>query len=132
MYGRVLTRSTSARVVRAKPGMIPTPTAIATGIVPNPSAVTIASASSSPGMARKTSTTRMVTASTAPPAKPETTPSVRPATRAMPIASAVAAIVRVEPWTTREYRSRPSSSVPNQCARLGGSSRSAGAVAVGS
>ncbi len=30
MYGSVLTRSTSARVTRAKPGVRPTPTAIAT------------------------------------------------------------------------------------------------------
>jgi hypothetical protein len=40
---------------------------IATLSVPNPSAVTTASESSSPGMARSTSVVRMSTASTAPP-----------------------------------------------------------------
>lgn len=96
-------------------------TAIATLNVPWPSAVTTVIASSNPGTARNTSTTRMIAASTGPPANPLISPIAAPmeppTVTAKPVASSV---VRV-PAITRLRMSRPSRSVPKGCAQLGGS-----------
>ena len=75
------------------------------------------------GTARKTSQARMMTLSTIPPKNPATAPRMPP-TRS-PKATAATPMDREIrlPWTTRARRSRPNSSVPNQCSAEGHWSR---------
>ena len=65
--------------------------------MPGPSAATKASASSSLGMARNTSVTRMKITSTQPPTVPETAPMISPIGAEVTITSATISSVRREP-----------------------------------
>ena len=68
------TRSTSERMTRAQAAMLASPTARATLYVPKPSTVISARESSSAGIARITSTSRISASSTQPRANPATSP----------------------------------------------------------
>src|SRR4051812_46937977 len=88
-----------------------------------------ASDSSSAGNARNTSVTRMITSRAQPPAYPATTPRTTPVTPEITsTATAISSDVRA-PNRTRLSTSRPTWSVPNQCAPLGGSNASSAWVA---
>ena len=83
------------------------------------------------GKAMSASMTRMMTASargTNPATRPGTTPST-------PVTASTEEPTRSEsriPWTTRAKRSRPKSSVPNQCCHEGAESVACTSSAVGS
>ncbi len=84
-----------------------------------PSAAAIASARMMPGKAKTRSARRMITLSTQPPKKPAIPPSTAPMIMAaMTRMTASGSVIRA-PNRTREKTSRPSSSVPNQCAQDG-------------
>src|SRR5207249_7249433 len=97
-----------------------------------PRAPAIAIARISGGNARNTSVRRMSASSTRPPAYPATRPTAVPitpasATTTTPMTSEIRA-----PYRTRLRRSRPSWSVPSQCAAFGGARREARSCASGS
>jgi hypothetical protein len=72
------------------------------------------------GRTRKKSDRRIRTLSTAPPTNPATMPTSDPMTIVMSVAIRPMIIEIRAPWTVRFRRSRPSSSVPNGYAALGG------------
>jgi len=97
-----------------------------------PSAATIAIASTNSGKAISMSVTRPATASSRPWKYPIAAPVTAPiASDSSTAAKAMARSSRVAA-TTRENTSRPSRSVPNQCAMDGGCSATAVSVAIGS
>ena len=69
-----------------------------------------------PGKANTRSATRISTLSTQPPKKPATPPTIAPIPMAAMIRMTASGSVIRAPNSTRENTSRPSSSVPNQCA----------------
>ena len=75
---RPRTRSTWARMTRAKLPAAPKPTPSAMLHGPNPRVATTMSASRMPGTAMSTSTNRMTTKSTAPPMRPRSAPHTSP------------------------------------------------------
>ena len=90
-----------------------------------PMRATMAMASSRGGKLRNTSVIRMITLSTQPPKLPAMAPRGTPMSRDRPTAASAAVRDTRAPYSTRLNRSRPSSSVPIQCAALGGWSFSA-------
>ena len=62
---------------------------------------------------------REITPSNTPPINPASKPIVTPATSEMKTDTTPASIEARVPQITRDSTSRPSSSVPNQCARFG-------------
>ena len=71
-------------------------------------------------MTRKMSVIRISSTSTQPPKNPETTPTVPPMTIATKAAAKPTSSETREPKTSSENMSTPPSSVPSQCALLGG------------
>ncbi len=65
------------------------------------------------------------------PKNPASSPSAPPATAARPSEPATMPSVIRAPYSTRAYRSRPVSSVPNGCAAEGGCSAALTCTAVG-
>ena len=123
-YSLFLTVMTAVRVVLATTTNRDTAMAMISDWVLCPRADTTTMPIKRPGMERKISRMRMMNRSTLPPKKPQTAPIGMPtskdsATVAKPIASEYRA-----PYMTRENRSRPMSSVPNQCAAFGACRRS--------
>ena len=104
---------TSARVVRAKPAMTPRPTARATGIVPYPTDVMMASEQQ--GRDREQGVDDAHDQRVHPAAvEAGNDTQLRPTTRPIAIAVTVALMVRAEPKSTRVHRSRPILSVPKR------------------
>src|SRR5262249_1438277 len=99
--------------IRAKLGMVLTPTAIATLTMPGPRALTTAMASRKPGKASTTSTARMRISSSTPPRSAATSPTVTPAPAATRQAPKAMPSEMRAPERMRERMSRPSSSRPS-------------------
>ena len=117
---------------RAKLGIPVMPTAMSAAAWLRPRTAISAIANRMPGSASSTSTMRISSVSRQPPKKPATRPTGMPIAPAITTApAAVSSEVRA-PKMTRARMSRPSSSVPNQCAADGGSSELATSWASGS
>ena len=99
-----------------------------------PNRVIIRIAISRYGIAYIMSTTRIITESTRPPAKPAVAPHATPNRPDTSVPSRPTSIDTRPPISVRTSRSRPSSSVPNQCwfAQVGGRLIEAQSLAAGS
>ena len=71
------------------------------------------------GSEYSTSTKRIISSSVRPPANPATAPKLTPIARLTRLASTLMSSERRSPESVRTKRSRPSRSVPNQCAARG-------------
>ena len=91
-------------------------------MVPKPSTMMMVSDSSSEGTASSTSTRRISASSVRPPVAPASRPISVPTARPTPTATKAPDSECTAPCTTRAHRSRPSASVPSQCAAPGASS----------
>ena len=121
-YSRSRSASTAERTVRAIVGvnrMAMTRMITATD-APSPDTMTMPAITT--GMASSTSTARISTSSTTPRKKPAMRPMAVPHRSASSVASGATASTGRAPASVRDNTSRPRSSVPNQCAELGGAS----------
>ncbi len=132
MYSSSRSASTAARTLRATIGAsgIATATTMAGGELPSAASVTLAKMTT--GSARNASRPRETTSSTTPRRYPQTSPTVVPAIVASSAAAGARNRISRPPSITRTNESRPSESVPNQCAADGGASACSGSVARGS
>ena len=108
-----------ARVTLAKIGTLATPIARIALTMPGPSTAVSMIASSSAGKAKVKSQRFMMMSSTMPLAEAATRPSATPKTRPMPTAMMPTRIEMRAPASNCETTSRPSESVPSQCAGEG-------------
>ncbi|CAH0326539.1 hypothetical protein SRABI106_04690 [Rahnella aquatilis] len=97
-----------------------------------PSAAASAMVNTSDGTDSMMSIQRIISASTTPPTTPEKQPSNEPVVPAMITTASPAATDCWLPISTRLNRSRPTSSVPNQCSAEGACKRSVRLMAFGS
>ena len=84
------------------------------------------------GQAKKASVAREIRVSTIPPKKPANMPIVMPSTSEIATETVPANNEARAPQTTRASTSRPSSSVPNQCAPVGALRMAAQLASIGS
>ena len=98
---------------------------------PGPIAADSASAITRAGIASRMSTMRPITASVVPPRYPATLPMAMPSDEPISTIPSPTPSDARAPWINRERMSRPTSSVPAQCAALGGCSRAARSMASG-
>ena len=97
-----------------------------------PSAATIPIASTNSGNAMIVSASRPTNRSVQPPKNPAATPAIPPSTNTSGTENTAIAMSIRAATTTRDRMSRPSWSVPNQCAAFGGLSACAVSLASGS
>ena len=122
-YSAVRTPSTSPRVTRAYAGQETTSAASTalTRLAPSAAATTIARMTMGNAMTRSVS--RITVSSSQRPKNPAASPRMPPTTTESPTSNSASGTVTWAPARTRVNTSRPSSSVPNQWAPLGASSR---------
>ena len=108
--------------------------AVASTMLPTvlPSAATMPMASTNSGKAMMVSDSRVTAASHQPPKKPAASPKGSPTTKDRPTAATAMPRSSRVATTVREKMSRPTASVPNQCAAEGGCSAAPALVAKGS
>ena len=122
MYCCRRTSWVAARASRENPGMKMMPIAVMAlrMLVPSTAISTIARRMA--GNENSNSMKRMRTMSTGPPKYPAAMPITPPPINPTDTATAATFTEMRAAWITRDRTSRPNSSVPNQCARLGGCS----------
>ena len=96
------------------------PIAVIDVSMPGPATAAIMIADSSAGNAKVKSLSRMITSSTHPRRAAASSPSEAPNSRPMPTAMTPTTIELRAPTSSSETMSRPSASVPSQCAADGG------------